>query len=129
MNLEFQQKPTKRAKLSLQLFVTLVIFCSIPAPAAQRAAQTFTGVKMAAASPLIIGARNAELVAPPTVDPPSITFEITQLGHHFTFEDSTSPLGPWRTLFRKQNEYVQPTMRVTVYKTNTAMFYRSRYEQ
>jgi hypothetical protein len=102
-----------------------VLICGfISATAAQRAAQTFDGIKMAQ-SPLIIGARNAELVAPPTVDPPEITLEITPRGHHYSLQSATDIRGPWRTHFTRQNEYTFPTLRVTIYKTNTAMFYRS----
>ena len=106
-----QQKPTKRTKLSL-LFVALVAFCSIPAPAAQRAAQTFEGVKMANInppmidSPLIVGARNAELTAPA---PHIVTLEWYQPGNvlRHVIEESGSPLGPWEVVAVRWNDFIR----------------------
>ena len=101
-----QQKPTKGMKLSLQLFVALVTFCSIPALSAQRAAQTFEGVKMVVGSPLIIGARNAELTAPA---PHTVTLEWYQPGNvlRHVVEESGSPLGPWEVVAVRWNDFIR----------------------
>ena len=131
MNLDFQQKQTKRTKLSLNLFVALVIFCSIPAFAAQRAAQTFEGVKMQTInpmpidSPLIVGARNAELTAPA---PHVVTLEWYQPGNVLrnVIEESDSPLGPWEVVAVRYNDFIfaDTTFAVSFTSSRNPSFWR-----
>ena len=131
MNLYCQQKPTKRTKLGLIHFVAFVTFCSIPALSAQRAAQTFDGVKMATInplpidSPLIVGARNAELTAPA---PHFVTLEWYQSGNvlRHVIEESGSPLGPWEVVAVRYNDFIfaDTTFAVSFTSSRNPSFWR-----
>ena len=97
---------TRRLSISLFLISALVV------GAAQRAAQTFDGVKiqtinpMPIDSPLIVGARNAELTAPA---PHTVTLEWYQPGNvlRHVIEESSSPLGPWEVVAVRWNDFIR----------------------
>lgn len=58
------------------------------------------------------------------VDPPEIKFELTPVGHHYRFQQAIDVSGPWQTVFERQNEYIDPVLRFSMYRTNVQMFYR-----
>ena len=97
---------TRRISISLFLISALVV------SADQRAAQTFDGVKMATInppmidSPLIVGARNAELTSPA---PHVVTLEWYQPGNvlRHVVEESGSPLGPWEVVAVRWNDFIR----------------------
>lgn len=85
-----------------------------------------TSAVVAAGLTAYVALRTDVAPAPATfVDPPALTLEITPMGHHYNFQQATDVRGPWQTLFTRQNEYLGEKLRVTIYVTNTQMFYRS----
>ena len=102
-----------------------LLLCAFALNASQRAAQTFDGVKMAANSPLIIGARNAELTAPA---PHTVTLEWYQPGNvlRHVVEESSSPLGPWEVVAVRWNDfiYADTTFAVSFTSNRNPAFWR-----
>ena len=111
--------------------ILALLLCALAVNAGQRAAQTFDGVKMATInppmidSPLILGARNAELTAPA---PHVVTLEWYQPGNvlRHIIEESSSPLGPWEVVAVRWNDfiYANTTFAVSFTSNRNPAFWR-----